>query len=192
VDAARLFDPPVVAGIAKAWAQTESAEVEPARFEGRALLAAIGIFQEDIRQLANGFERPRVAAETERLLQPRGQFFGLDRRFTARREDCANELNGLPYRLFADDGGRLAHRRFGRTLAQFELEPPAIVADLRFAPGLECADFREPRPDLHRDQALARFLAEADHGVERGVHVQLGIARGEVDHLAEFVVRARE
>src|SRR5207248_4017567 len=43
VDAARLLDAEIVAGIAEARAQTESGQVEPARFEGRALLAAIGV-----------------------------------------------------------------------------------------------------------------------------------------------------
>ncbi len=42
VDAARLLDAEIVAGIAEAGAQAEAAEIEPADFEGRALLAPVG------------------------------------------------------------------------------------------------------------------------------------------------------
>ncbi len=68
---------------------------------------------------------------------------------------------------------------------------PALVADLRFAPGFERADFREPRAHFHGNQALAGF-SEADYGVQRRVRVQALIAGGELEHLAGLIFGARE
>ena len=81
--------------------------------------------------------------------------------------------------------------RFGDGLAQLELQAPAVVADLRFAPGFDGSDFGETRAQLHRHQALAG-LAEADDGVERRVRVQAFIARREFDYAAERIFGPRE
>ena len=51
---------------------------------------------------------------------------------------------------------RFAARLLGGRLAQLELQPPAVVADLRFGPGFERPDLGQPRAQLHRDQPLAR------------------------------------
>ncbi len=76
VDAAGLFDAVIVAGEAEAGAQTEAAEIEPADFEGGALLASIGVGEEGVGELAGGADRPGVAAQAEQLFKPGGQFFG--------------------------------------------------------------------------------------------------------------------
>ena len=73
-----------------------------------------------------------------------------------------------------------------RGFAQFELQAPAIVADFRFAPAFERADFGEARAQFDGDQALFGLLAEADDGVERGVDVKVGIGGVELQHLAEL------
>ena len=97
-------------------------------------------------------------------------------------------------RLLADHRGgfALGGLRLRGLLAQLELQAPAVVADFRFAPGFERADFGEARAQLDRDQALLGLLAEADDGVERRVHVQVGIGGIEFEHLAELVVGAGE
>ena len=71
------------------------------------------------------------------------------------------------------------------------MQTPALIADLRFAPGFERADFRKPRAHFHSDQTLARF-SEADHRVERRVPVQALITGGELQNLARLIFRARE
>ncbi len=104
-----------------------------------------------------------------------------------------DQLQRRVQRLLADHRrGFALHRLLGGFLAQFELQAPAVVADLRFAPRFERADLREPRAQFHRDQPLLGLLAEADDGVQRRVPVQVGVARGEFDHVAQLVVGARE
>ena len=80
----------------------------------------------------------------------------------------------------------------GGLFAELELEAPAVVADLGFAPGFERADLGEAGAQFDRDQALLGLLAEADDGVEGAWHVQLGIGGGEFDDLAQLVLGARE
>ena len=75
-------------------------------------------------------------------------------------------------------------------MRKLKLQTPAVLADLRIAPGFERADFRQPRAQLHRYQPLAAF-AEANHGFERRVLMNL-FARGELDHFARLVVGARQ
>ena len=70
-----------------------------------------------------------------------------------------------------------------------------MLADLRLSPDLQRPDLREPRAQLHRDQLLARALAEADHGVERRVRVHflvLDLGWRELHHLAQHILGARE
>ena len=104
-----------------------------------------------------------------------------------------NQLQRRPQRLLAHHRRGLAlHRLLGGLLAQLELQAPAVVADLGFAPRLQRPDLGEARAQLHRDQPLLGLLAEADHRVQRRVPVQLRIVRGELHHVGQFVSLPRE
>src|SRR5262245_17916855 len=166
MDAARLLDAEIVAGVAESGAKTEAGEVQPTRLVGWTLLAAVSVREEHIGERADRGEGPAIAAETHRLLQPGGQFLGRDGRFGGRRENLLDQLHRLLQCLLAHYGGGLALDRLrGRGFAQLELQAPAIVADLGFAPGLEGADLGEARAQFHGDQALFGLLAETDYRV---------------------------
>ena len=67
-----------------------------------------------------------------------------------------------------------------------------MFADSRIGPDFERADFGQSHAQLHRDGTLFGLLAEADHGLQRRVQVQVGIVRIELDHVAELVLGAHE
>ena len=58
-------------------------------------------------------------------------------------------------------------------VAQFELEPPAVLADFGIGPEFERADLREVGAELYGHETLLGRLAEADDGVERRVLVEV-------------------
>ncbi len=61
----------------------------------------------------------------------------------------------------------------GRLVPQLELHPPAVIADLRFAPELERADLGERGGQAHRQFDLPRLAPVAQHGDERRVLVRV-------------------
>ena len=63
IDAASLFDAEIVAGKAEAGAQTKAREIEPARFVGSILAAAISEFEKLIGERANSRQRPGETAQ---------------------------------------------------------------------------------------------------------------------------------
>ena len=87
VNAARLLDAEIVAGIAEAGTQAEAGEIEPADLVRRALLAPVGRGEERVGHLPDGGERPTVPAQPHGLFELRREFLGRDRAIspTARR-----------------------------------------------------------------------------------------------------------
>ena len=182
VDAAHLLDAEFVADVAEAGAQTEAAEIQPADFVSGAAFALFDLFEEDVGQAAGDIDGPGIASQAERGFEARGQFFGRDCRPStkAARTSVAGGIHGF----LADHGGGAARDGSGRCggLAQLELQTPAVLADLRIAPGFERADFGEPRAEFHGNQAFAAF-AEANDGFERRVLVKL-FSGAELHHFA--------
>jgi hypothetical protein len=108
----------------------------------------------------------------------------------------ADELFCLRSRFGADqsDRPRLLRLLGQHRLAQFELQPPAMLADLRLGPDFERADFGEMRAQPHRHQPLLGLLAESDHRLQRRMLVQrrAGRGRGKFDDVARGIVGALE
>ena len=154
---------------------------KPARFSQRTSYA--GLFlrpsaarEERVGQLADGRERPGVPAEPQGLLQLRGSSSGARAISRSARRLARSARASLCSASSLIDRRRPCARRgcCRGGFAQLELQSPAILADLRFGPDFERADFGEPRAELHRDKPLLGLLAEADHGVQRRVQVQIG------------------
>ena len=146
VDPAGQLDAKIVARKTESGPQAKAGQVQPTRFVGWTLLAAIGCHQKHVGQLADGGQGPGVLPKSQDLFQFGRQLFGRDGRLRPRREDRGDQRQGVLQRLFGDDRGRflpggIVGLLSGR-LAQFELQAPAILADLGFAPGFECPDFR--------------------------------------------------
>jgi hypothetical protein len=69
---------------------------------------------------------------------------------------------------------------------------PAIVADFRFAPGFQRADFGEPRAQLHRESAAPRPSCRSGSRRSAARACAGRRRRGEFHHVAQLVVGARE
>ena len=54
------------------------------------------------------------------------------------------------------------------------------------------ADLGKARAQFHRNQPLLGFPSETDYRVQRRVHVEIGVAGGELQHVAQLVVGASE
>ena len=147
----------------------------PHRFSQRsfvrgAALAAVGQFQHAVGELADGRERPGVAAQAERLFEPaRAVAPAADVPSANAAGISASATTSASSLITAAgrDGGLLA-----AGFAQLELQAPAVLALFRIGPDFERADFGELRAELHRHQSLAGF-SEAQYGVERGMQMQL-------------------
>src|SRR5207245_8647781 len=59
VNPARLLHSEIVAGKTESGTQAESAEIEPAGFEGGTVLPAVGAFEKHVGELADGSQRRR-------------------------------------------------------------------------------------------------------------------------------------
>ena len=99
----------------------------------------------------------------------------------------ADQLLALGDGFVGDDGGGAGGGGQGG-FAEFELETPTVVTDLRITPDFERADGGELGAEADGDEPLARGFAEADEGLKRGVGVEFGFG-GEVDHVADVIFR---
>ena len=116
-----------------------------------------------------------------------GELFGTE---GAGLESLTNERFALGDGFVGDDSGGALGGGGGR-LAEFELETPAVVADLRITPDFERSDGGEAGSEFDGDEPFAGGFAEADEGLEGGVGVEFGFL-GEIDEVAEMVFGAVE
>ena len=100
VDAARLLDAEIVAGISEAGPQAEAAQIQPADLVRRALLAAVGD-RPETRRPAGGWRRAASELRPSPMVcsSLRGQFLRRDRRLRRRRETACDQLQRLLQRL---------------------------------------------------------------------------------------------
>src|SRR6185312_3123554 len=125
--AAHLLDAVLIADIAEAGAQTESAEVEPADFMCGRALAVVDLFEKDVGERAGDIDGPGVAAESKGGFEARGEFFG---REFAVPERGANELRRSVDGFLAHHcGGMLRSRLGGRRFAELEMQARAVLTD---------------------------------------------------------------
>ena len=114
--------------------------------------------------------------------------------FAVVENTCRDQFQRRLQRVLTDHRRGLSFRRLRRRcLAQFELQPPAVVADLRFAPAFERADLRQPRarasPGISRSSA---FLPKRITALSGACMCRPRIARIELHHLPEPVFRPRQ
>src|SRR5262245_8853736 len=142
----------LVAGIAETRPEKEADQVEPPCLVLRRAGARRLERPERVPERTDRRERPRVAAGTERALEPPCQRDRLVVALEGRAQQSARFLD--PFRLEHERGlGPRRRLRLDR-LPQPELEPPAMLGRPRAAPHLERADLRQPDLDVYRQRRL--------------------------------------
>src|SRR6185437_16894944 len=106
----------------------------------------------------------------------------------SRLERCVDQRERLIKSLIAYNR-RWLRGYSRRGFSKLKLNAPAMLADFRFRPKLQGADFGELRAQFHRDKPLARF-SETNYRVQRRMRVKVGNIRTR-NRLAHRVVHAR-
>ena len=143
------------------------------------------------RMVASGQEfrpSPMVCSSLRR------QFLGRDGRFRVGREHAARSARATPASACSLTTAAALRSAFGCAAAlrssNCSRQRLSLIFESHHVSSVPISVSRAPSfTGISRSLGL---LAEADHGVERRVHVQLGVARRELHHLAELVVGARE
>ena len=138
---------------------------KPHRFSQRASCAALRLrpsasSRQLIRQFADRAQRPRIAAQAQSLFQLGRQLLRFERSPSENTAGIRASAAASASSLITAAGFR-EHSLRG-SLAQLELQAPAMVADLGIRPDFERAHFRQLRAQLHGHHPLARF-AEAQN-----------------------------